>query len=60
MILRCRHLSAAMLLATVLAWLPFAAGCGSATSAHPAVGRTVGNLPLVSLADPGLQPPTFG
>jgi cytochrome c biogenesis protein CcmG/thiol:disulfide interchange protein DsbE len=26
---------------------------------HPAVGRTVGNLPLESLADPTRRPPTF-
>jgi len=59
MILRHCHLSAALLLAAVVAWLPFLAGCGGTTSAHPAVGRTVGNLPLVSLADPGRQPPTI-
>jgi hypothetical protein len=58
MILRRRHLSAA-LLAAVVAWLPFVAGCGGTTSAHPAVGRIVGNLNLVSLADPTRQPPTF-
>ena len=54
---RC-HLSAT-LLAAVVAWLPCVAGCGSPTPAHPAVGRTVGNLPLVSLADFTRQPPTF-
>ena len=59
MILRRRHLSAAMLLAAVVAWLPCLAGCDSSTPSHPAVGRTVGNLPLVSPADPGRQPPTF-
>ena len=59
MILRHCHLSAALLLVAVVAWLPFVAGCGSTTSAHPAVGRTVGNLNLVSLADPDRQPPTF-
>jgi thiol-disulfide isomerase/thioredoxin len=52
-------LSATLLLSAVVAWLPFAAGCGGPEAAHPAVGRTVGNLPLVSLADPGRQPPTF-
>jgi len=59
MIPRRRHLSAALLLAAVVAWLPFAAGCGGPEASHPAVGRTVGNLPLASLADPGRQPPTF-
>jgi thiol-disulfide isomerase/thioredoxin len=38
------------------AWL---AGCAGSTPAHPAVGRTVGNLPLESLVDPGRRPPTF-
>ena len=59
MILRRRHLSAAMLLAAVVAWLPCLAGCDTSTPSHPAVGRTVGNLPLVSLADSTRQPPTF-
>jgi thiol-disulfide isomerase/thioredoxin len=39
--------------------VPFLAGCESPTSVHPAVGRTVGNLPLESLADPARRPPTF-
>ena len=39
--------------------LPFFAGCDGPTPAHPAVGRTVGNLPLMALADPSLRPPTF-
>jgi thiol-disulfide isomerase/thioredoxin len=43
-----------------VAWLPFAAGCAGPETSHPAVGRTIGNLPLVSLADPARQPPTFG
>jgi cytochrome c biogenesis protein CcmG/thiol:disulfide interchange protein DsbE len=38
------------------AWL---AGCSGSTPPHPAVGRTVGNLPLASLVDPGRRPPTF-
>lgn len=49
----------ATLLAAVVAWLPCVAGCDRSTPAHPAVGRTVGNLPLVSLADSTRQPPTF-
>lgn len=35
------------------------AGCGDPPAAHPAIGRTVGNLPLLSLADPARRPPTF-
>ena len=41
------------------AWLACAAGCDGPTPSHPAVGRTVGNLPLVSLADADRRPPTF-
>jgi thiol-disulfide isomerase/thioredoxin len=37
----------------------FFAGCDGPTPAHPAVGRTVGNLPLMALADPSRRPPTF-
>jgi len=55
---RC-HLSATLLLSAVVAWLPFAAGCGGPEASHPAVGRSVGNLPLVSLADSTRQTPTF-
>ncbi len=36
-----------------------ASGCGGPLSTHPAIGRTVGNLPLVSIADASRQPPTF-
>ena len=55
---RC-HLSATLLLAALVAWLSFAVGCSGPEPPHPAVGRTVGNLNLVSLADPTRQPPTF-
>jgi cytochrome c biogenesis protein CcmG/thiol:disulfide interchange protein DsbE len=60
MIPRHRRLSA-VVTAIVLCggWVPFLAGCESPTSVHPAVGRTVGNLPLESLADPTRRPPTF-
>lgn len=34
-------------------------GCSDITPPHPAVGRTVGGLPLVSLADGGRPAPTF-
>ena len=52
-------LSATLLLAALVACLPFAVGCSGPEPTHPAVGRTVGNLSLVSLADPTRQPPTF-
>lgn len=34
-------------------------GCGGPDAGHPAIGRTVGNLPLVALADPGRPAPAF-
>jgi len=34
------------------------AGCGGPPP-HPAVGRAVGRLPLVSIVEPGRRPPTF-
>lgn len=34
-------------------------GCGGPDTSHPAIGRTVGKLPLVALADPGRPAPTF-
>ncbi|MFM9195034.1 MAG: TlpA family protein disulfide reductase [Planctomycetia bacterium] len=43
----------------VAAWLACLAGCGDPAREHPAVGRTVGNLPLESLVDPDRPPPTF-
>ena len=60
MIPRHRRLSA-VVTAIILCggWVPFLTGCESHTSVHPAVGRTVGNLPLESLADPTRRPPTF-
>jgi len=35
------------------------AGCAATAPPHPAVGRTVGGLPLVSLTDGGRPAPTF-
>ncbi len=35
------------------------AGCGGPDTSHPAIGRTVGNLPLVALAEPGRPAPAF-
>ena len=35
------------------------AGCGGVDTNHPAIGRTVGNLPLVALADPERPAPAF-
>ena len=56
-----QHRSSAAVIALALCagWLPFVAGCDGPTSTHPAVGRTVGNLPLMSLADPSIRPPAF-
>ncbi len=60
MIPRRKSLSAAgLVIALCSSWVPFSAGCGSITPPHPAVGRTVGNLPLESLADPTRRTPTF-
>lgn len=60
MIPRRRSVSAAgIVLALIGGLAPFFAGCEGPTPAHPAIGRTVGNLPLVSLADPARRPPTF-
>jgi len=41
--------------------LPLAAvaGCGGPAVSHPAVGRSVGTVPLVSAADPSRPPPAF-
>jgi thiol-disulfide isomerase/thioredoxin len=40
-------------------FLPLCGGCEAPAPAHPAVGRTVGNLPLLSLTDRSRRPPTF-
>jgi thiol-disulfide isomerase/thioredoxin len=45
--------------AVLAAWLGCVAGCEGPATSHPAVGRTVGNLPLVSLSDPARKRPTF-
>lgn len=44
------------LLAAAALWA--AGGCGSSTD-HPAVGRTMGRLPLTSMADPSRRPPKY-
>ena len=60
MIPRCRRRFALLSSRSLLAaWLACAAGCEGPATSHPAVGRTVGNLPLVSLADAARRPPTF-
>jgi cytochrome c biogenesis protein CcmG, thiol:disulfide interchange protein DsbE len=60
MIPRRHRLSAAgLVVALISGWMPFLAGCDGPTPPHPAVGRTVGNLSLTSLADPARRPPTF-
>ena len=56
---RHRHSAAALFIVLIGGWVPFRAGCDGPTPAHPAVGRTVGNLPLTLLADPSRRPPTF-
>lgn len=50
-----------VLLGVVLIAMGIAAGsgCSDITPPHPAVGRTVGGLPLVSLVDSGRPAPTF-
>jgi thiol-disulfide isomerase/thioredoxin len=40
-------------------WMACVPGCGGQAPSHPAVGRTVGSLPLVSLADRSRTPPRF-
>jgi thiol-disulfide isomerase/thioredoxin len=35
------------------------AGCSGDSHSHPAIGRVVGRLPLVAIADPSRPPPTF-
>jgi thiol-disulfide isomerase/thioredoxin len=54
-----RRSAAGLVIALCGGWVLFSAGCGGVTPAHPAVGRTVGNLPLTSLADSTRRPPTF-
>ena len=56
---RHRRSAAALFIALIGGWVPFLAGCDGPTPAHPAVGRTVGTLPLALLADPSRPPPTF-
>jgi len=34
-------------------------GCGGPPLSHPAIGRVVGNVPLVSATDPSRPPPSF-
>jgi thiol-disulfide isomerase/thioredoxin len=34
-------------------------GCSGPSAAHPAVGKRVGGVPLVSITDPTRSPPTF-
>jgi thiol-disulfide isomerase/thioredoxin len=56
---RHRLSAAGLVVALISGWVPFLAGCDGPTPPHPAVGRTVGNLSLTSLADPTRRPPTF-
>jgi len=34
-------------------------GCGGPPSGHPAIGQTVGSLPIVSIREPSKNPPTL-
>lgn len=43
----------------VLAAAAAVIGCHASGPAHPALGRTIGELPIVSLGDPRAAPPTF-
>ena len=56
---RHRHSAAALFIVLIGGWVPFLVGCDGPTPAHPAVGRTVGDLPLTLLADPSRRLPTF-
>jgi thiol-disulfide isomerase/thioredoxin len=44
-----------MLLAAVVA-----AGCGTTAPPHPAVGRSLGRLPIAAVAEPSAAPPALG
>jgi thiol-disulfide isomerase/thioredoxin len=52
-------LDATLLGVTLLCAILPCAGCGDPSGGHPAIGRVVGNLPLVSLSDASQPPPTF-
>lgn len=43
----------------LLAAALLSAGCSRPSDSHPAVGRVVGGLPLVSIPDPSRAPPTL-
>ena len=55
----CPSWARAAALAWALAALLPCPGCGGSPAAHPAVGRVVGDLPLVSLVEPARPAPTF-
>jgi cytochrome c biogenesis protein CcmG/thiol:disulfide interchange protein DsbE len=50
---RCSRPAGSLIVLTALA----AAGCGSPPPAHPAVGRTLGSLPIAPVADSGAAAP---
>lgn len=55
-----RRLTRAILVASWAGcWIAGFTGCGGPAPGHPAVGRTVGPLPLVSLVDGSRPPPRF-
>jgi len=51
--------AAAIGLAGCLLMMLAAPGCSGPSTAHPAVGKRVGNVPLVAISDRSRPPPTF-
>lgn len=49
----------ALRLAAWLLWLLLSTGCSGPSTAHPAVGKRVGSVPLVSIVDPARRAPDF-
>ena len=54
-----RGRAAAIGLAGCLLMMLAAPGCSGPSTAHPAVGKRVGNVPLVAISDRSRLPPTF-
>jgi len=52
-----RH--ARRILIGLIAAAPLPIGCGGPPSGHPAIGQTVGSLPIVSIREPSKNPPTL-
>ena len=47
------------LVAAVALLLVIGPGCSGPSPSHPAVGKRIGGIPLVSIADPSRPAPTF-